>query len=48
MEGKKKNIIKVIIVLLLKGNDYDKNMFRAIAFTDLTQRQATVVPLTEF
>ena len=34
MKGKKKNIIKVIIVLLLKVNDYDKNMFRAIAFTD--------------
>ena len=34
MEGKKKNIIKVIIVLLLKGNDYDKNMFRAIAFNN--------------
>ena len=48
MELKEKNVIKVIIVLLLKGNDYDKNMFRAIAFTDLTQRQATGVPLTEF
>ena len=34
MKGKKKNVIKVIIVLLLKGNDYDKNMFRAIAFNN--------------